>query len=344
MRFRRGGSGRSRKLDAGRVDEAFRAALAGVLDDDLDAAERALAEVVREDSTQVEVYLALGRLYRRRGEVGRAIRIHQNLLLRGDLAPAHREQALRGLARDFRRGGFLQRAIAAFEELADRRPRDPEALAALARLRADLRDFDGAFAAQKKLARVQGEDGRGAEARLWLEKAEAARAEGRSDEARRCLAKCLRRDARLAEAWLRLAELEAERGKHKKALAAYRRALEGDRRLGARAWPRVEASYAALGRARDFEAELRRRLAARSDDPEARLALARTLATRGEAEAALAEVATLLEREPERLDAHAARARVLLAEGREAESAKALAELLDVLERQGGLRARESLE
>jgi Flp pilus assembly protein TadD len=67
------------------------------------------------------------------------------------------------------------------------------------------------------------------------------------------------------------------------------------------------------------------------------------LAARGEVEAALAELEALFEREPERLDAHAVRARVLLGAGREAEAAKALAELLDVLERQGALLPREEL-
>ena len=114
MRFRRGGSGRSRKVDAARVEEAFRRALIALLDDDPEGAELPLAELVRDDSTQIEVYLALGQLYRRRGEISRAIRIHQNLLLRSDLASEHRERALRGLARDFQRGGFLQRAISAF--------------------------------------------------------------------------------------------------------------------------------------------------------------------------------------------------------------------------------------
>ncbi len=342
MRFRRGGAGRIFE-QGGRADAAFRAALPAVLEGDLDAAEQALAEVVRDDSTQIEVYLALGQLYRRRGEIGRAIRIHQNLLLRSDLAPADREWALRGLARDFRKGGFLTRAISAYEELRDKRPRDPETLAALARLRADVRDFDGALDAQRRLSRVTREDGRGVEARLWLERSEAAHAEGRSDEARRALEKCLALDASLALAWVRLGELEAERGKSKKALAAWQKALQVDRRVGGHVYPRLEAAFAALGRVRQFEVDLRAHLAALPEDALARLALVRSLAARGDAGAALLEAETLLEREPERIDAHAARARVLLAEGRDAEAAKALAELLDLLERQGMLLARESL-
>jgi len=314
-----------------------------VLEDDLPRAEQALVAVVQQDSSQIEIYLALGLLYRRRGEIGRAIRIHQNLLLRSDLAWPHRERALRGLARDFRKGGFLQRAISAYEELRDHRPRDPEALSALARLRADVRDFDAAFDAQRRLARSTGVSDRGAEARLWLEKSEALAAEGRSDEARRALAKCLRCDPALVQAWERLAELEAERGKNKKALAAWQKALALDRRVAARVYPRLEASWAALGRARQFELELREELSLRPEHGEARLALSRVLAARGEVEAALAELEALFEREPERLDAHAARARVLLGAGREAEAGKALAELLDVLERQGLLLPREEL-
>jgi len=343
MRFRRGGPGRSTKVDVARVEQAFRLALGAVLDDEPDRAEAALAAVVQDDSTQIEVYLALGQLYRRRGEIGRAIRIHQNLLLRSDLGAEHRERALRGLARDFRKGGFLTRAISAFEELRDRRPKDPEALAALARLRADVRDFDAAFDAQRRLARATREDGSALEARLWYEKSEALSAEGKNDAARRALGKALRCDPRHASAWVRLGELEAERGKPKKALAAWRKALAADRRSAARVYPRLELAWAALGQARGFEAELRAELARRPEDAEARLALARTLAARGEGEAALAELDALFEREPERLDAHAARARILLGSGRDAEAAKALAELLDVLDRQGALVAREEL-
>jgi lipopolysaccharide biosynthesis regulator YciM len=58
----------------------------------------------------IETHFALGALYRRRGEVERAIRIHQNLLARDELAPEHREQALLALAQDYLRAGLLDRA------------------------------------------------------------------------------------------------------------------------------------------------------------------------------------------------------------------------------------------
>jgi lipopolysaccharide assembly protein B len=65
----------------------------------------------------VETHFALGSLYRRRGEVERAIRIHQNLLAREELASEHREQALLALAQDYLRAGVLDRAEGLFQQV-----------------------------------------------------------------------------------------------------------------------------------------------------------------------------------------------------------------------------------
>ncbi len=67
----------------------------------------------------IETHFALGSLYRRRGEVERAIRIHQNLLARATLAPEHREQALLALAQDYLRAGLLDRAEGLFQQVSE---------------------------------------------------------------------------------------------------------------------------------------------------------------------------------------------------------------------------------
>jgi lipopolysaccharide biosynthesis regulator YciM len=326
------------------VDAALRRALLRVLDHDLSGAEEDLARAVRIDSDQVDAYLALARLYRMRGEIGRAIRVHQNLLLRRDLGAEDRIQALLGLAGDFRQGGFLQRAIAAYEEVLAHRPNEEAALEPLVGLLADVRDHARAIAMSKRLSRRRGSDERSAEARLLVEMAETARAEGRAEDAKRALRRALRRDPLQAAAWLELGALEAERGRSRRALAAWSRVPDLDRRAGAQVYPRLESGYAALGRPRDFEAYLRRRLAEHPGDGEARLALARTLAARGEADAAVAEVRQVLEREPGHLAAHVAVARMLLGAGRDAEALKELEELLEVLDRRGLRDAPESLQ
>jgi lipopolysaccharide biosynthesis regulator YciM len=328
------------------ADRALRGALLAVLDRELDLAERLITSAVQLDSTGVEPYLALARLYRMRGEIGRAIRIHQNLLLRSDLDPEQTVAALADLAADFQRGGFLQRAIASWEEVLAHDPKHERALLALVSLLADVRDFPRAMAMAKRLAKLSGAavGGLPSEADLLVASAEHAHAEGRSDEARKAAKRALRRDPRSVRGWIALGEIEAERGRTKAALAAWSQVPAIDRRAGARVYPRLEATFAALDRAREFEAWLEARIAERPDDPHARLALARTLAARGAADDALSALRGLLERDPDDLEARATLGRILVSEGRDAEAAKAFAELLDVLEHRGFLRRLESLE
>jgi lipopolysaccharide biosynthesis regulator YciM len=335
-----------RKRTPESADAALRAALIAVLGRDLERAESLLVDAVRRDPNAVDAYLALGRLYRMRGEIGRAIRIDQNLLLRRDLSREQTLAALEDLAEDFRQGGFLQRAIASYEEVLTRDVRHRGALSALVSLLASVRDFPRAIELSRRLTRLRrpGQtDTCPDETELRVQSALTAQAEGRSADARRALKRALRRDPRKVFAWILLGEIEAERGRSKAALAAWARVPALDRRSGPQVYGRLEATYAALDRAREFEAYLAGLIAERPDDPHAREALARALAARGETEEAIAELRRLLARDPDDLGGRGALGRLILAEQRDPEAVKEYAELLDVLERQGLLRRREDL-
>lgn len=82
-----------------------------------DQAIDAFIEVAKLDPETTELHFALGNLFRRRGETGRAIRVHQNLLNRADLPPAERDHALYELGQDFLKAGFLDRAEEALQRL-----------------------------------------------------------------------------------------------------------------------------------------------------------------------------------------------------------------------------------
>jgi lipopolysaccharide biosynthesis regulator YciM len=323
------------------LDGALRGALLAVLERDMEQAETLLVRAVRMDASGVLPSLALGRLYRMRGEIGRAIRLHQALLLRRDLAPDERTDALADLAADFQQAGFLRRAIASYEEVLSRQPRHRPALRALVRLLAQVREFPRALRLVRRLARLEKRDGAAEECELLLEMAETAQAEGRSDDARRAVKRALRRQRNSVRGWLLLGTLEVERGRSRAALAAWSRVPALDRRSGPVVYPRIEATYAALERTRDYERFLRDLLEARPDDPGARLALARTLAARGDADEAEAELQRLLEADPDDLEVRGALGRLLLSDRREVSTA--FGELLDALDRRGLLRAREKL-
>src|SRR6059036_4237711 len=81
-----------------------------LLNEQPDKAIEAFIEVVKVEPQTIDLHFALGSLFRRQGEIDRAIRMHQNLLDRHDLAADKRQLAVFELAQDFHRAGLLDRA------------------------------------------------------------------------------------------------------------------------------------------------------------------------------------------------------------------------------------------
>src|SRR5450631_3796702 len=81
-----------------------------LLNEQPDKAIEAFIEVVKVDPETIELHFALGSLVRRRGETERAIRMHQNLLERGDLGQEQRLAAMFELGQDYLKAGLLDRA------------------------------------------------------------------------------------------------------------------------------------------------------------------------------------------------------------------------------------------
>lgn len=121
-----------------------------LLNEQPDRAIDAFVEVAKLDSETTELHFALGSLFRRRGEMERAIRVHQSLLSRSDLPVAEREHAQHELAHDFLKAGMLDRAEAAFEQLKDTRYALP-ALRSLIRIYESEHDWPRAIEAVKTL-------------------------------------------------------------------------------------------------------------------------------------------------------------------------------------------------
>lgn len=90
-----------------------------LLNEDHDKAIDAFVEVAKLDTETIELHFALGNLFRRRGEIERAIRVHQSLLSRADLPKEDRDHAQHEIAQDFFKAGMLDRAEAAFKAVLD---------------------------------------------------------------------------------------------------------------------------------------------------------------------------------------------------------------------------------
>ncbi|NYT66477.1 lipopolysaccharide assembly protein LapB [Alcaligenaceae bacterium] len=121
-----------------------------LLNEQPDRAIDAFVEVAKLDPETTELHFALGSLFRRRGEMERAIRVHQSLLARADLPQADRESAQHELAQDFLKAGMLDRAELAFAQVLDTRFAVP-ALRALIRIHEAEHDWSRAIDAVKRL-------------------------------------------------------------------------------------------------------------------------------------------------------------------------------------------------
>lgn len=319
-----------RNVDADAADR-LRRALRAVLERDLDAAEHELAEMVRIDSRDTPAYMALALLYRERGEVGRALQVHQNLLLRGDLHKEERVRVQLALGEDLHAGGYRDRAVAAYGDVFEADPRCAAACDALVELHVEAGESELALAVLKRNAGWLRRVDPVREAGLLEQLAREQHQRGRNDEARRTARRAIKRNPEAPAPRLLLGELEAERGRPKAALAAWSGAVELVDDSADWLWERVAAMHAGLGKNDDFESFARAHVARVPGHPAAHRALARCLAARGDADGAQLELRGLLDADPSDARTRAELGRLLLAEERSTDALKAYEEWIEVI-------------
>jgi tetratricopeptide (TPR) repeat protein len=124
---------------------------------DTRAAIEELSQAVRNNPESVEIYLALGNLYRSQGEIERAIHIRNSLIARPGLDPTLKARSQFELGRDFRRGGMLDRSRQAFEDASVVLGRTEDIELELARLAADSGEFERAAEHYARMGRSMAE-------------------------------------------------------------------------------------------------------------------------------------------------------------------------------------------
>lgn len=127
-----------------------------LLNEQPDRAIDAFVEVAKLDPETTELHFALGSLFRRRGEMERAIRVHQSLLARADLPSREREHALHEIAQDYLKAGMLDRAEMAYKELKNTRYQE-QAARALVRIYESEHDWPKAIEAVRRLGKLTNE-------------------------------------------------------------------------------------------------------------------------------------------------------------------------------------------
>ena len=186
-------------------DERVMPLLRGInflLADEPDRALQQMVQVARLRSEAGDVYMALGEMFRSKGEIGRAVRIHQNLLARPDLTPDMHLQARLALGKDFQTGGLIDRALREYEKALAVRPDELTALEASLRLREQSSEWEKAEELLSHIERVRGESSHLHRAYLVAEMARMEKGRGQWDAATAYADKALALDERCALAYL----------------------------------------------------------------------------------------------------------------------------------------------
>lgn len=199
-----------------------------LLNEQQDEAIEVFIRLVEVDSDTIETHLALGSLFRRRGEVDRAIRLHQNLIARPNLSKNNRSFALLELARDYMRAGVLDRAEGLFTELLRNRTHVVEASRQLLRIYEREREWHAAIETARKLQRRGGRSMGDVIAHYWCELADAERRAGNQKAARNFASRALAADPGSVRASILEGDLSMEEGRYRQALRAYRRVESQD--------------------------------------------------------------------------------------------------------------------
>jgi lipopolysaccharide biosynthesis regulator YciM len=158
-----------------------------LLDDKPDRALEVFLGLAATDDEAIDTHFALGSLYRRRGEVDRAIKVHEHIIGRRGIDARHREAARIELARDYFRAGLYDRAETLFEQLSGEGHDPATALEYLVRIHELQHDWPQAAATHLRLQRVGVPDEPSSIAHYYCELAEEALANRRVDEALRLL-------------------------------------------------------------------------------------------------------------------------------------------------------------
>jgi len=256
----RGHEARVRAVDQAAAPRSLFRGLQLLLSDQPDRAIDAFIEVVKLDPETIELHYALGSLFRRRGEIDRAVRIHNYLLSRADLPAAERANALAELGQDYLKGGMLDRAENSFSRLLDERPHRFDALRSLLRIYQMERDWQRAIECAQQLEREAGETHEVATAHFHCELAERAIAEGNLDRAGAQLEAALQAHRRSVRAAMLAGDVALRRGRRVDAIGHWLRIEAETPQYAPLVIDRLMPALDAEGRREDALALLRRNL------------------------------------------------------------------------------------
>ncbi len=228
-----------------------------LLNEEPDKAIDVFIKLIEVDSDTVETHLALAVLFRRRGEVNRAIRIHQNLIARPSLHLQQRNLALFELGQDYRHAGLLDRAEDLFQELVASETHQVLALRQLLEIYQQEQDWVKAIHTAQQLAKASHESKQIEIAQYYCEQAEVHLRHRSDDAALQAIRHALKNDSNCVRASLLEGQLALSQRNREPAILAFQRVEQQDPDYLTEVIEPLQTCYQALGKQPEFTRYLR---------------------------------------------------------------------------------------
>lgn len=276
----------------------------------IDLAIEELTRAASVDPDALEVHMILGNLHREKGQVGKAINVHQSLLQRPRLNRLEHAYVLLCLGLDYKRGGFVDRALEAFTEVLRLDPKNEYALMNLQKLHEEQHQWTEAYDTRERLSQLAATDARSQSQAIlaFLENEIGLEAFRRKDcaEAARRFGAAIALDASAVPAYINLGDVRAAEGDERGAAEIWEKLVDVSPDRAYLAFDRLEALGRRTGHPERFTRLCRRLIDENPQDWRARLALSRHLAAAGQPREALDLLFAALVQNPHALSIHQA--------------------------------------
>ncbi|MDU5454273.1 lipopolysaccharide assembly protein LapB [Pseudescherichia vulneris] len=234
--------------EANRLSRDYVAGVNFLLSNQQDKAVDLFLDMLKEDTGTVEAHLTLGNLFRSRGEVDRAIRIHQTLMESASLSYDQRLLAVQQLGRDYMAAGMYDRAEDMFNQLVDETDFRIGALQQLLQIYQATSEWQKAIDVAERLVKLGKDKQRGEIAHFYCELALQQMGNDDMDRAMALLKKGAAADRTSPRVSIMIGRVLIAKGDYARAMESLLRVIDQDKELVSETLEMLQTCYLQLGK------------------------------------------------------------------------------------------------
>ncbi|WP_312410120.1 lipopolysaccharide assembly protein LapB [Pseudescherichia sp.] len=238
--------------EANRLSRDYVAGVNFLLSNQQDKAVDLFLDMLKEDTGTVEAHLTLGNLFRSRGEVDRAIRIHQTLMESASLSYDQRLLAVQQLGRDYMAAGMYDRAEDMFNQLVDETDFRIGALQQLLQIYQATSEWQKAIDVAERLVKLGKDKQRGEIAHFYCELALQQMGNDDMDRAMALLKKGAAADRSSPRVSIMMGRVLMAKGDYAKAVESLLRVIDQDKELVSETLEMLQTCYLQLGKTEEW--------------------------------------------------------------------------------------------